>query len=376
MDAVVNLIGEEINQRLTDEAKGRIRESRITGREPAAGDRRARGEAEGLRRPVRDRLLRRPRRRDLDEEARPARASGPRSRSSGRLPSRRPESSACASCPAHGPDPRQGLRPVEGAPATLQARVGGPLAGGDQYMSWIHLDDEVGMILWALDNDQVSGVINATAPNPVTNKEFSKALGGALGRPSFFPAPKLAVAALRGRELAEMVTGSARVIPAPRAGPRLRLPLPGYKARARGPRRGDQPGRGSRPGHLVSDIVVCTTTFRRSPAMKLEGIHHSPRSRPRREERRLLRRAAGPAHGQEDGQPGRPDRLPPLLRRRAGEPGLGHHLLRVSPAPRGAVPATAWCTDRLAGRLCRGARFLGRAPGRRRALLRAATATR
>ena len=56
--------------------------------------------------------------------------------------------------------------------------LGGPLAGGEQYLSWIHLDDEVGIVLWALDNDQVSGVINATSPNPVTNKEFSKALGG------------------------------------------------------------------------------------------------------------------------------------------------------------------------------------------------------
>jgi uncharacterized protein (TIGR01777 family) len=91
--------------------------------------------------------------------------------------------------------------------------LGGPLAGGDQYMSWITLDDEVGIILWALDNDAVEGAINSTSPNPVTNKEFSKALGKAIGRPAFFPAPKLAVVALRGRELAEMVVGSARVIP-------------------------------------------------------------------------------------------------------------------------------------------------------------------
>ena len=90
------------------------------------------------------------------------------------------------------------------------------------------------MILWALDNDQVSGVINATAPNPVTNKEFSKALGGALGRPSFFPAPKLAVAALRGRELAELVTGSARVIPRRAQDLGYELPLPGDRGRARG----------------------------------------------------------------------------------------------------------------------------------------------
>jgi NAD dependent epimerase/dehydratase family enzyme len=91
--------------------------------------------------------------------------------------------------------------------------LGGPLAGGEQYMAWITLDDEVELILWALDDDKVSGVLNAAAPNPVTNREFSKAFGEALGRPAFMPAPKLAVVALRGRELADMVTSSARVIP-------------------------------------------------------------------------------------------------------------------------------------------------------------------
>src|SRR5262249_48943965 len=91
--------------------------------------------------------------------------------------------------------------------------LGGPIAGGEQFMSWIHLDDEVGLILWALDNDQVSGVINATAPNPVTNRELSKALGRALNRPAAFPVPKFAVAALRGREPADTVAGGARVLP-------------------------------------------------------------------------------------------------------------------------------------------------------------------
>ena len=61
--------------------------------------------------------------------------------------------------------------------------VGGPLAGGRQYVSWIHIDDEVGILLWAIDNEKVSGDVNATAPNPVTNREFSKALGRALGGP-------------------------------------------------------------------------------------------------------------------------------------------------------------------------------------------------
>jgi uncharacterized protein (TIGR01777 family) len=91
--------------------------------------------------------------------------------------------------------------------------VGGPIAGGEQFMSWIHIDDEVGLLLWALDNDQVSGTINATAPNPVTNREFSKALGRALHRPAFMPVPRFAVSALRGGELADAVAGGARVLP-------------------------------------------------------------------------------------------------------------------------------------------------------------------
>ena len=80
-------------------------------------------------------------------------------------------------------------------------------------MSWIHLDDEIALIRWALDNENVSGIVNATAPNPVTNRVFSKALGKALGRPSFVPAPKFAIALLRGGELADLATGSARVMP-------------------------------------------------------------------------------------------------------------------------------------------------------------------
>src|SRR5262249_2605866 len=82
-----------------------------------------------------------------------------------------------------------------------------------ELISWMHLGDEVGLILWALDNGQVSGVINATAPNPVTNRELSKALGRALHRPAVFPVPKFAVAALRGGELADTVAGGARVLP-------------------------------------------------------------------------------------------------------------------------------------------------------------------
>ncbi|HWT90918.1 MAG TPA: TIGR01777 family oxidoreductase [Solirubrobacterales bacterium] len=91
--------------------------------------------------------------------------------------------------------------------------VGGPLAGGEQYISWIHMEDELGMIIWALDDEQVSGVVNASAPNPATNKDFSKALGRALGRPAVVPVPGLVLDLKFGREFGQVLRGGQRVIP-------------------------------------------------------------------------------------------------------------------------------------------------------------------
>ena len=83
----------------------------------------------------------------------------------------------------HVLDPER--RPAGELLTPFKLGVGGPLAGGDQYMSWIHIDDEVGILLWALDNERVSGVVNATAPEPGRpTASFSKALGRALGRPA------------------------------------------------------------------------------------------------------------------------------------------------------------------------------------------------
>jgi uncharacterized protein len=64
-----------------------------------------------------------------------------------------------------------------------------------------------------LDTEGISGPVNASAPNPVTNKTFSKLLGKVLKRPAFFPAPKFAVTAMRGGEVADFVTASLRVVP-------------------------------------------------------------------------------------------------------------------------------------------------------------------
>jgi uncharacterized protein (TIGR01777 family) len=91
--------------------------------------------------------------------------------------------------------------------------LGGPIAGGDQYMPWIHIDDEVRLLLWALDDERVSGPINSTAPEPVTNRELSHTLGRVLGRPAVMPVPKLTLTLMRGGELADAATGGQRVIP-------------------------------------------------------------------------------------------------------------------------------------------------------------------
>ncbi len=90
--------------------------------------------------------------------------------------------------------------------------VGGPIGSGRQWFSWIHRDDVVGIIKYALENASVSGPLNATAPNPVTNKEFSNALGKALHRPSCLSVPGLVVKLTLGELGAVLLTGQ-RVLP-------------------------------------------------------------------------------------------------------------------------------------------------------------------
>jgi uncharacterized protein len=215
VDGIVNLIGEEINQRLTDQAKVRIRESRLAGTrnllqgveasptEPSVfvgqsaigyyGDRGAQ---------------------ILDEESPPGEGFAAEVPVDWEAAEREAEDAVDRVVifrtglvlTKHGGLLKQLLLP-------FKLGVGGPIAGGEQYMSWIQIEDVVGLFLWALDDHRVWGVINATAPNPVTNREFSKALGRALHRPAVMPVPKLAVTALRGGELADAVAGGARVLP-------------------------------------------------------------------------------------------------------------------------------------------------------------------
>jgi uncharacterized protein len=90
--------------------------------------------------------------------------------------------------------------------------IGGPVAGGRQYVPWVHLDDVVGAVVFLL-GEQLSGPVNVTAPEPVTNKELSRTLGRVLRRPAIAPVPALAVKALYG-EMATIVTTGQRAVPA------------------------------------------------------------------------------------------------------------------------------------------------------------------
>ena len=87
--------------------------------------------------------------------------------------------------------------------------LGGPLGSGKQWMSWIHIDDLCRLFLHALDVPAVSGPHNGTAPNPVTNKQFTRALGRSLHRPAFLPAPKPALRIALG-QVAQLLTDSQR----------------------------------------------------------------------------------------------------------------------------------------------------------------------
>lgn len=94
----------------------------------------------------------------------------------------------------------------------FKAFGGGPVGKGSQYYPWIHLGDEVDAIRFLIEQESTSGVYNLSAPNPVTNKQFSKALGKALNRPSFAPAPSLAIKAAFG-EMSTIILDGQRAIP-------------------------------------------------------------------------------------------------------------------------------------------------------------------
>jgi uncharacterized protein len=215
VDGVVNLAGEKINQRWTEEAKQRILESRRTATHNLVGT------IAGLEQ--RPRVL-------VNQsavgyygdrgDAVVDEATGPGSS----FDSEVVQAWEQAAREVEGEQVRLAITrtgQVLDADGGLLAElltpfklgVGGPIAGGDQYLSWIHRDDEVGLLLWVLDNDEVSGVLNATSPNPATNRDFSKALGRALGRPAVMPVPGVVLDLKFGEEFGKVLRGGQRVVP-------------------------------------------------------------------------------------------------------------------------------------------------------------------
>ena len=90
--------------------------------------------------------------------------------------------------------------------------LGGRLGGGEQWMPWVHVADVVGLVVHLLERDALDGAFNATAPNPVRNADFTRAVATAVHRPAFFPVPSLALRVVLG-ELAAIALDSARVLP-------------------------------------------------------------------------------------------------------------------------------------------------------------------
>lgn len=90
--------------------------------------------------------------------------------------------------------------------------AGGPLGSGQQWMPWIHIEDEIGLICFLVENENARGAFNATAPNPVTMEQFSKALGDALNRPSWVSVPPSVLALMLG-EMADMLLSGQRALP-------------------------------------------------------------------------------------------------------------------------------------------------------------------
>lgn len=91
--------------------------------------------------------------------------------------------------------------------------LGGPIGDGKQWMSWIHLDDIVGLIRYAVENETIKGPLNGTAPTPVMNNTFSKTLAKVLKRPAFLPMPAFAVKLLFGQMGEELLLSGQRVVP-------------------------------------------------------------------------------------------------------------------------------------------------------------------
>jgi uncharacterized protein len=216
VEGVIHLLGEPVAQRWTDDAKNEIRDSRVLG---------TRNLVEGLRAAAGPRL------RVLvaqsatgfygahgDETVDESAPAGSDFLADVVVAWETEAGAGAEELGLRTPICRTGvvLSEGEGALAKMlppfKLGVGGPVAGGGQYIPWIHLDDVVGALLFALDNEEADGALNLTAPEPATNRDLSKALGRALHRPAVAPVPAFAIKLLYG-EMATIVTTGVRAVP-------------------------------------------------------------------------------------------------------------------------------------------------------------------
>jgi uncharacterized protein (TIGR01777 family) len=225
-DAVVNLAGEPIAQRWTEDAKKRIYDSRVEGTRHLVGA-----------------LSKLPRRPSVLVSASAVGYYGSRGDQI-LTEASNPASDFLARVVVDWEEAGQaaeslGIRVVRlrlgmvlgdgGALAKMlppfRLGVGGRLGSGHQWMAWIHLEDAVNLILFALSYSAIRGAVNATAPHPVTNQEFTDRLASVLHRPAMFLVPAFALKLAMG-EMADVVLGSQRVLPtvAKSAGFRFQYP--------------------------------------------------------------------------------------------------------------------------------------------------------
>jgi uncharacterized protein (TIGR01777 family) len=214
-DAVVSLAGAPVSQRWNAEAKRAIRDSRVAGTENLLAGLRAAGQTPGTLIGASAVGYYGPRGAEpIDEESPPGRDFLAKvcvewenaAESAAALGMRVATIRTGVVLDAAGGALEQMLPP-------FRLGIGGPIAGGRQFLPWIHAEDVAGIYRAALEDDRWSGPANATAPAPVSNADFSRALGRALHRPALLPVPGVALRLLYG-EMAQIITGGARVVPA------------------------------------------------------------------------------------------------------------------------------------------------------------------
>jgi uncharacterized protein (TIGR01777 family) len=216
-DGIVNLLGERLDQRWTDETKREIRNSRVLGTHHLVA------------------ALR-----DLPQGERPAAlvsqsaagyygAGGPEPVDESEPPGDDFLAGVVAEWEAAAREAEElGLRVAVTRTAVIVSEtggaigkmltpfklgVGGPVAGGRQYLPWVHVDDSAGAIAFCLQTEAATGPINVVAPEAVTNAEFSKTLGRVLRRPAVVPVPAFAMKLLYG-EMSQVVTTGVHMVPA------------------------------------------------------------------------------------------------------------------------------------------------------------------